>query len=337
MAASGHMVTLRSHTLRAASLLPSTILLLLAVACARQLPHPPSLSTAIPSLALSSTTTTPRGPTTAQPTPSSTSYIRMVTAAPNRTPEPLLVTLSPARTLPPAAIATNVASLVKDNGGCELPCFWGIQPGITRWTDALDQLWAATTSVVTVANMRHEIYSRGKLQMAQGFGLSTGDSQGHVLALSQYFVIDGVVDSISIANYGTAEAYDIGSILAEFGEPSTILVKTYSDYFGDGVLSFWLLLYYPEASTVFIYDTQAQKVDDRVSVCFNGHDGPSIVTWPIDDIRPLETLRISYPLDLMRPLSEATSMTPGAFHRQFSVHRAWACLDTPASLWPADD
>lgn len=32
----------------------------------------------------------------------------------------------------------SLEDLIKTNGDCSLPCFWGIRPGITTWTEAMD-------------------------------------------------------------------------------------------------------------------------------------------------------------------------------------------------------
>jgi hypothetical protein len=32
----------------------------------------------------------------------------------------------------------SLEDMIKTNGNCNLPCFWGIRPGITKWTEAMD-------------------------------------------------------------------------------------------------------------------------------------------------------------------------------------------------------
>jgi len=234
-------------------------------------------------------------------------------------------------------MATSVAINARDNGGCTLPCYWGIEPGVTRWRDALDRLWDFSPYVITFQDAAFEGYSRGQLRSAKSYSLESVDLHGNLIALSNYRVVDAVVDTIYVAPFATAYLFDIGSVLADYGEPTQALVATYSDYFGDGVLTFWLLLYYPEVSTVLIYEKQAHKVDDRISVCFNGNDGPTIHSWLIGDTRPLEALNLNIPLQRMRPLEEATALTIPDLRARYGSHRSWACLESPASLWPPQD
>ncbi len=88
------------------------------VATVPRSPTPVSVLTGTPVL----TVTPPRSST---PPTTRTPY-------PTRTP-----TSTPLPTLEPGELAAFVLQMLETNGGCELPCWWGITPGETRWEDML--------------------------------------------------------------------------------------------------------------------------------------------------------------------------------------------------------
>jgi hypothetical protein len=81
-------------------------------------------------------------PTATQPT-HTPSTIPSPTTIPTstRTPKPTVTpTWVALPTLPPAEALAKVKELLETNGGCELPCWWGIRPGKTTWKEAYDFL-----------------------------------------------------------------------------------------------------------------------------------------------------------------------------------------------------
>jgi hypothetical protein len=57
------------------------------------------------------------------------------TLLPSFTPEATLIP-----TLPRDQALQAILDLYADNGGCQLPCWWGITPGVTTWEDAYSRL-----------------------------------------------------------------------------------------------------------------------------------------------------------------------------------------------------
>jgi len=75
---------------------------------------------------------------TLTPAPSSTPTPRpTLTPRPSSTTTPLPTQAPTALpTLPPAQQQAFVLEMVRTNGGCDLPCWWGITPGETSWDEA---------------------------------------------------------------------------------------------------------------------------------------------------------------------------------------------------------
>jgi hypothetical protein len=85
----------------------------------------PTLSPSIEPTATPALAATPQPTRTPRPTQ---------TPPPTRTPVPSPTPL-PFPTLEPDAMHAFVVDMLATNGGCELPCWWGIIPGETHWDD----------------------------------------------------------------------------------------------------------------------------------------------------------------------------------------------------------
>lgn len=75
-------------------------------------------------------TSTPSATPSASPTFSPT---RM--PLPSSSPTSTRTPITPVPTLPAAEQDAYLLKLIETNGGCELPCFFGIQPGVSSWED----------------------------------------------------------------------------------------------------------------------------------------------------------------------------------------------------------
>ena len=113
---------------------------LVSASCASPIPTPPAttpvvvvasstatvLPTQIPASPTSTTTRTPTSTQTRLPRPTATSQPTK-TATPTKYP-----------TLDSQGRLNFVLQELKTNGGCQLPCWWGITPGKTTWSEMVD-------------------------------------------------------------------------------------------------------------------------------------------------------------------------------------------------------
>ena len=87
--------------------------------------------------AVAQTTITFESPTL---TPSATSsatatFVPTPPPSPSASPTLTRTPITPVPTLPATEQDTYLLNLIETNGGCELPCFLGIQPGVSSWED----------------------------------------------------------------------------------------------------------------------------------------------------------------------------------------------------------
>lgn len=103
---------------------------------------------------------------TIQPTNTPTHQIQF-TSTPHGTPLPTpaftWTSLPILPTLSTSGADLLISDLLINNGGCKLPCWWGIMPGETPWNEAYQTLSTFATidgsSHMTLGNIPHEFYA----------------------------------------------------------------------------------------------------------------------------------------------------------------------------------
>jgi len=232
-----------------------------------------------------------------------------------------------------------VSEMLRNNGGCRLPCWWGFTPGETSWETT--QTFFTSRGVT--------IWDYGSTQdYTIVFDIpDRGHNHDQI-----YFGEDGTLDRISIHAlppedenwrymYGDPQfaedwrTYMLPQILGAYGPPSQIFLGT-----GGAPWSpFDLLLFYPEERFLVEYVGVAEEREGetwrvcphRVEIALhlwspersmNLEDIPGVVSSHADD----ETWG-PYPLE------EATGMSIEQFYQTFSQPGNQTCLDVPADLW----
>jgi hypothetical protein len=275
-------------------------------------------------------------------TPSPTAF---PTAVP--TPEvPTLTPIPPTRTPRPTAVPTMTADeeqalvlgLLRDNGGCRLPCWWGFTPGETRWQEAQSFF----------LSLGKEIPSRSQKSGSTSYGV-TFHIPEHGLELQQSYIVrdDETIEMISLLVLGSPgyeeefaedlDNYLLSQLLATYGQPSEVLLDTYLD--PEGMYPFDLLLYYPEQGFMVRYTDLAEREGEMLRLC---PKQPGITLWLWSPERRMTIMDIAiigvegFPeneVAYFRPLEEVTELSVEQFHQTFAQPDNDTCLQTPAELW----
>ncbi len=188
---------------------------------------------------------------------------------PTRTRQPTVTpSATPAPTLPPLEEQALVLRLLRDNGGCQLPCWGGITPGETRWQ---------TVEAFFLA--------RGKQIREYRYSNRTSytvvfDIPQHVTLQQVYYVSDVIVDLIFTYSippirddefaYGDIQfikdlaPYTLSPILTTYGQPAQILLGLDPE---TPWVPFELLLFYPERGILVRYSGPASRGEETFQVC----------------------------------------------------------------------
>lgn len=221
--------------------------------------------TRTPSLSITSTNTISSLPTEIAAFPSSTpTRVFITTTSPKPTP-----TFTPVATLSIEQEGTLLSSLMANNGGCELPCWWGITPGSTDVVEASDifvlqgvddwvESFDGTYALIGLGYPRVDSSTYSRDVIVQ-FGLENNQIQ--------YIYIDGgyrqeELRTLFIQDW---QSYSPASMLDRYGRPSYVEMAEIenSPYYG---LTFSYQLMGTEAS--YIVPFEAFENNKR-RICFD--------------------------------------------------------------------
>lgn len=264
---------------------------------------------------------------------------------PTSTPEPIAVpatrmfypTWTPRTTLAPTLTADRerafVIEMLETNGGCELPCWWGITPGETGWQivkNLFDSVGKRTNDV---------LYPDGTVgHGSRNFEVSYDGYRDYYLRHA-FYERAGVIQSIQVegALYGNASEhfaqdwhrYALDQVLTRYGKPSQVRIHLFpfdNPYYG-------LTLVYDHLGFMVYYQGLAVRELPLVRACFRFDDVTSIhlTLQSPQSGRPLLGLS---ELDPSRPLEEVTGMSVEMFHETFKNPDSDVCFESPANIWP---
>ena len=314
---------MRLHTM---ILLPSLIVVMLATGCAQPIR---GTETALPG-----STAILTEPLTPTPTLNSTNM-------PNAIP-----------TLPEKQARSRLLELLANNGGCYLPCLWGITPGITTNLESraiLLPLSGISISTHLSNNSPDSIwptYTEGELKTSAD--------------LRYIFESDGVISRIAFQvgefqelpdrrspiydskTFGERlRPYMLPGILSEFGKPASVVIHTYGKQLtGSG--GFEIVLLYPDQGMLVHYTTQMKTVGVNAVGC-PANAQVELELYPSGDADSFAkslsstiwgAFVLPEPIDdsHWKPIDKANSMSLEQFYETFRQPTE-KCIETPLKGW----
>ena len=186
-----------------------------------------------------------------------------LTLPPGDTPSPTIQISA----LPEATAQAQVENLLKTNANCRLPCWWGITPGLSNLTAAsqiLDPLGGASKKTPV------------------GWEYLFSDRENGIF-ISQYLILDDdIVEMIEIL-FGGTSVLSLSDILAEYGPPTEIYIRTFSNQV-QGITPFYLILFYADQGIVARFENNnASLTDTTVQMCFHQEPVWGMVLWSPGD------------------------------------------------------
>lgn len=172
----------------------------------------------------------------------------------------------------------TILDLYADNGGCELPCWWGIHPGKTSWEAAREKLSPLGLVSGKSINKNLEFYEFEFIIPVEV------DPSGLGFIDSTLWVRDGIVTAIS-SNTGWIKKsfdYSLSELLKTFGQPEEIWIKVNTDTMG--LPHYELDLFYPSKGIKLNSTGDASAENSRsIMICpksfRRGEFPPAILLW----------------------------------------------------------
>lgn len=265
----------------------------------------------------------------ATPTPLSSGVPSPSPQPPTCTPTPSPI-VPPTFTLRPTLTADERQALVREmletNGGCELPCWWGVTPSQADWQIVKNRFTGYGGFVFEIPHPTRPYDYYLKMSF---------DHQ------------DGIVRSIRVIGYifpgGKSERfaqdwhrYSLDQVLTRYGEPSQVMLEFWPNppgpYYPYGLFVFYdhkgVLIEYGGSAIPgepFRICPQVEGVEYLRLWLRSPGEGPALLD--LADLDPVERAQ-------MLPLEKATGMDVETFYKTFKEPDTKICLESPAEVWP---
>jgi hypothetical protein len=278
------------------------------------------------------------------PTPSKIPVTITPTVSDEKTPSLALSktpTPRPTFTLTPVLTATPLSpqqrykilqDLYENNGGCQLPCYWGIIPGKTLWRDASAFL-----------SSLGRIYGPGGTTKVASYGVvfeGIDDPIGNITPT--FWVEYGLVKGIGLTGYEVRRDFDysLSGMLITFGEPEEIWIRPIAES-SDDQPYYYLVLMYPSQGILVDLHGNAKKQDQYLIVCPQDMLNrspffPQLILWnPKEQVsfdnfgKHLLDDNLGWVMDEYRPLQmvSADKLTNQEFYDLYTEPNTKACLN----------
>jgi hypothetical protein len=211
---------------------------------------PPTSPGALPTVNATVTSENTPLPVTATVPVFTSTPLSIKTVTPTKIPTATPLTLQDANKV--------IMDLYKDNGSCQLPCFWKIIPGETLWTDVSEFL----------TSTRGEILKFGTRRIPR-YDISFENLDCPVCGISPgIWVENGLVKAIGINSRWVAQDFDysLSGLLRYLGEPDEIWISPIAESL-DGQPYHYLKLFYPSKGILVGMLGNAEQDGQYLSVC----------------------------------------------------------------------
>ncbi len=305
--------------------------------------NPTPTTPAATSVAVIASSTATASPTPAPPSPTST-LTRTPTSTRTRIPRPTATprpTNTPTPTTYPTLDAQGrlnfVLQALKTNGGCELPCWWGITPGKTTWKEMVDTFAKQgigffeeghpNLSYVTKDNHREEtidVTFQRENDLVQGVDIKS--AYYHLLAKQEYAE--------------TWKSYSLDQVLSQHGIPTRVYLELTvgaGDWSPGMQATYELWLAYADKGITVRYPGELIHDKQGWYVCptFRSDKGITLKLRAPNTPASIDELEADNPFQFAGTLEKLTGMSLQRFYEMFKQSPPPGCLfvSDPNPLW----
>jgi len=230
-----------------------------------------------------------------------------------------------------------LSDLISTNGGCQLPCWWGIMPGKSSWVATRQFL--ETFSTYVGQGGTNEYHSYGVKHVATSYTFEYKSPVQSAESFASFSVLDDVIIGIDVNSANENNEFQLHKLLADYGKPEHIYLQTYPAA-PFPAIPFRLLLSYPNRGISALYEFGAERVGKEIISC----QAPTqlrLELWePYRDygIPGALSLERSFEMRLgaengLKELPNVTDLSIDSFYQSYIGPNSDLCLKTPADLW----
>jgi hypothetical protein len=226
-----------------------------------------------------------------------------------------------------------VTGLIEGNGGCNLPCWWGISPGATTLQDALGLLSRIDPGIVDrVPSGESAFWLEASTPVPPEYTVRE--------VLSQWFLVDSGIITMMNAQPGASGKYQLSTFVADTGIPTMSWIRVDLGIESpSGNVSTVLLVYYQHRGLVAKY-SQIGKLDrskELLNVCYFEEPMDSMYLWHPKPVDEIESIMIENDIATVgtREFVELSTATGKPETEQWNslVSGSQLCMEIQAKPW----
>lgn len=260
-----------------------------------------------------------------------------VTVEPNTEPEVLPEpSLTPLPSLSVIEAQSIIQELLVSDPQCDLPCWWGIEPGLTTWSEGyqfLIQFANIDRMFESIGNYyEYDVLVDGEMVTRRQLRMLLELSNDDRVIVAFEGSNDGI-DWIEVfITDNSIEDYHFHNLLEKYGTPDEVLLNFRGSL--DGIAPFDIYLYYKDKGFLAEYNWNADITEEFIYGC-PLPTSPWLWLWSEGNTWAEELLNreLTEPHIPFKYLEEATGMDPNAFYEVFTNNIEKACIETYASVW----
>lgn len=264
------------------------------------------------------------------------------TSTPSETPTPTRVsspepssTWTPLPTLSMHEREAKLKELLETNGGCELPCWWGITPYQTSWPETVHYLIPIASDIREGESATY--YENGQKHFTTGFDFIYEIEEMSEAGKVSFEIQDDLVIAIHVFPPGTQYKYQLSQILSLLEVPKQVYIGARSGFPGPQNPSAVFVLDYSDIGIWAMYIGDASLSGENFIVCSSSVGVRLFLFDPAKEYpRGVSFVKAATMFGGVqgKKLEDATDMTPESFYDAFVDPKLGSCLETPANLWP---
>jgi len=272
---------------------------------------------------------TPRSTATLILSPTATSMLVPTTTL---TPIP---SVTPIPTLGITEAHKMLQFMIYQNGGCELPCWWGIMPGITKRDDMIN--WMMTFLRKVESDEVTYLDAVGDEKNAtRTIVFSETNIETEYKYMFGVLSEEGIVRSILVDKDLTGQ-YSLPVLLRKYGKPKEILLTTLAAS-PNGMVPYNLVLYYPDQGILAYFSSpNGGRVEGNYVYICPQFTLPWLHLWAPDDLQQgefeMKSLVSGDVRSQFKSIEAVSDLSIDEFHVIFQQKDNTTCIATEAEQW----
>lgn len=240
---------------------------------------------------------------------------------------PTLIKLIPTIYLSPLPILSaseTVDKLYKSEFECDMPCWWGITPGVSTWTETKQFIDQFSVIVYGVSEMNYKI-TKSEISDFYIWYVAIPNSKSDTTTAVSFEVQNNVVSAIEVRSELFNYFYPINKLLEEYGQPDKILINISEYSIGETENYAGIYILYDNKHFLIEYSFSGLNITNPLNMCLDEYPNGSMFLWS-------PNTELDFDFSTLKPLEEFSELTTQTFYEKFK-DKDNKCFEISKSAW----